>query len=227
MRASDSAIETQASVASRRVRTIGAAKGGLVHAMVVVACLALGACATKPLMPYSADTPPLVLAPAFQAGVQDKRARFRETYCAVLEAHGRGQTAAKPRTERNEEAPHLHRCRSGAVPPLLPRFGLEPTTLRWKQRLSTACTSCQKAGLTCENLFHGLARRSTRLQSKCGQSVAKPACLFAGCAPRPHHGYRHLSSTSSRGVSSVSPALTLSALVTAHSACRGRTPMRR
>ena len=89
MRASDSAIESQASVASRRARTIGAAKGGIVHAMVVVACLALGACATKPLVPYSADTPPLVLAPASQAGVQDKRARFREIYCAVLEAHGR------------------------------------------------------------------------------------------------------------------------------------------
>ena len=96
MRASDSAIESQASVASPRARTIGAAKGGIVHAMVVVACLALGACATKPLMPYSADTPPLVLAPAFQAGVQDKRARFRETYCAVLEAHGRGLPDYRP-----------------------------------------------------------------------------------------------------------------------------------
>ena len=90
MCASDSASESQASVASRRVRTIGAANGGIVQAMVVVACLALGACATTPLVPYSADTPPLVLALASQAGVQDKRARFRETYCAVLEAHGHG-----------------------------------------------------------------------------------------------------------------------------------------
>ena len=40
-------------------------------------------------MPYSTDTPPLVLAPASLAGVQDKRARFREIYCAVLEARGR------------------------------------------------------------------------------------------------------------------------------------------
>ena len=37
-------------------------------------------------MPYSADTPPLVLVPATQAGVQDKRARFREIFCTVLEA---------------------------------------------------------------------------------------------------------------------------------------------
>src|SRR5688572_32483102 len=48
--------------------------------------LALAACASNPLVPYSTDTPPLVLVPAAQAGVVDKRARFREIYCAVLEA---------------------------------------------------------------------------------------------------------------------------------------------
>ena len=46
----------------------------------------LAACSSKPLVPYSTDTPPLVLAPAAQAGVVDKRARFREIYCAVLQA---------------------------------------------------------------------------------------------------------------------------------------------
>lgn len=50
------------------------------------AVLVLVACSTEPLVPYSTDTPPLVLAPAAQAGVVDKRARFREIYCAVLEA---------------------------------------------------------------------------------------------------------------------------------------------
>jgi hypothetical protein len=48
----------------------------------------LGGCAAKPLVPFSTDTPPLALVPAAQAGVQDKRARFREIYCAVLEAQG-------------------------------------------------------------------------------------------------------------------------------------------
>jgi hypothetical protein len=48
----------------------------------------LGACATKPLIPYSTDTPPLILAPATQAGIADQRGRFREIYCAVLAARG-------------------------------------------------------------------------------------------------------------------------------------------
>ena len=57
--------------------------------MVLIAtgvCLVLAACATEPLVPYSTDAQPLVLAPAGEAGIVDKRARFREIYCAVLEA---------------------------------------------------------------------------------------------------------------------------------------------
>src|SRR5262245_52046322 len=45
--------------------------------------LVLGGCASKPLAPYSVDTPPLVLTTVTQAGGQDKRGRFREIYCAV------------------------------------------------------------------------------------------------------------------------------------------------
>jgi hypothetical protein len=37
-------------------------------------------------MPYSTETTPLVLAPAIQSDKQDKRGRFREIFCAVLEA---------------------------------------------------------------------------------------------------------------------------------------------
>jgi hypothetical protein len=62
----------------------------------LASCLALVACATKPLVPYTTDTPPLILVPASYAGVQDKRARFREIYCAVLEAHGRALPDYRP-----------------------------------------------------------------------------------------------------------------------------------
>lgn len=54
----------------------------------VVAGIILSACATAPLSPYRTDTPPLVLVPATQAGVQDKRGRFRQIFCEVLEARG-------------------------------------------------------------------------------------------------------------------------------------------
>ena len=70
-------------------------------------CLVLAACASKPLVPYSTDTPPLVLAPAAQAGIVDKRARFREIYCAVLEAR--------------RELPDHRRCEEA-----LTRVGEEP-----------------------------------------------------------------------------------------------------
>ena len=53
---------------------------------VAIACVTLVACASKPLVAYSTDTPPLVLVPAASAAVVDKRARFREIYCAILEA---------------------------------------------------------------------------------------------------------------------------------------------
>jgi hypothetical protein len=59
--------------------------------------LMLSGCASAPLVPFSTDTPPLILVPAAQAEVQDKRGRFREIYCAVLAA-------------RVGEAPDLRPC---------------------------------------------------------------------------------------------------------------------
>ena len=74
----------------------------------VPAVAVLEGCASKPLMPYTTDTPPLVLVPAALAGVQDKRARFREIYCAVLEA-------------RRSEVPDYRPCDEA-----LTRVGTEP-----------------------------------------------------------------------------------------------------
>jgi hypothetical protein len=60
----------------------------LAAAIATGACSCLTACISKPLIAYSTDTPPLALVPAERAGIIDRRARFREIYCAVLEAHG-------------------------------------------------------------------------------------------------------------------------------------------
>jgi hypothetical protein len=64
---------------------------------VILISLMLSACASKPLVPYTTDTPPLVLLPASEAGVTDKRGRFREITCAVFNDHGR-------------ELPHYRDC---------------------------------------------------------------------------------------------------------------------
>lgn len=69
---------------------------GVAPLVAALACFALAACATKPLVPYTTNTPPLALVPASQAGVLDKRSRFRETFCAVLEAHGKALADYRP-----------------------------------------------------------------------------------------------------------------------------------
>ena len=48
----------------------------------------LSACASKPLNPWTTDSPPLALVPVADAGVDDQRGRFREIYCEVLESRG-------------------------------------------------------------------------------------------------------------------------------------------
>ena len=60
----------------------------LFSTIAVVTCIVVSACSTKPLSPYMEDTPPLILVPAVQAGVEDQRGRFREIFCAVLEERG-------------------------------------------------------------------------------------------------------------------------------------------
>ena len=56
--------------------------GGRVFLIIaILATPFINACSTRPLEPYSADTPPLILVPVSYAGVEDKRARFREIFC--------------------------------------------------------------------------------------------------------------------------------------------------
>ncbi len=54
--------------------------------IVLLAGLILTGCASKPLQPFTTDSPPLVLAPAIQHQDQDQRGRFREIFCEILEA---------------------------------------------------------------------------------------------------------------------------------------------
>lgn len=44
------------------------------------------ACASKPLMPWDTNAPPMAMVPVADAGVKDQRGRFREIFCAVLES---------------------------------------------------------------------------------------------------------------------------------------------
>jgi len=91
---------------SRRSNAFSAA--GRRWAAAAVAAALLGGCAGSPLIPFTTDTPPLVLVPAAQAGVQDQRGRFREIYCAVLQA-------------RANEVPDHRPCEEA-----LTRLGTEP-----------------------------------------------------------------------------------------------------
>ncbi len=80
----------------REARGPHAARVWGLPALAIAAGLVAAGCSTRPLIPYSAETPPLALVPATQAGVQDKRARFREIYCAVLQARGNEVPDGRP-----------------------------------------------------------------------------------------------------------------------------------
>jgi hypothetical protein len=75
----------------------GHGMGGIVMVMIMV--MALGACSMTPLVPYTTETPPLILVPAAQAGVEDKRARFREIFCEVMATHGTALPDYRPCTQ--------------------------------------------------------------------------------------------------------------------------------
>ncbi|MGO4325906.1 hypothetical protein AB4Z48_01015 [Cupriavidus sp. 2TAF22] len=122
---------------------------------VIAACLALGACAGQPLTPYSADTPPLALVPAAQAGVRDGRARFREIYCAVLQARGAAVPDARPCDDaltRVGDEPagtgrpvDLGQSRRGLVALLVPGIGYQ-CFAPWLKTPGTVATHVQQFG---------------------------------------------------------------------------------
>jgi hypothetical protein len=117
--------------------------------------LALAACAGKPLMPYSAETPPLVLVPASQAAVVDKRARFREIYCAVLQARERELPDYRPcedaLTRVGDEAPgtgkpvDLGQSRRRLVAAIVPGIGYECFE-QWLQSPGTVAQHVRQFG---------------------------------------------------------------------------------
>jgi hypothetical protein len=118
-------------------------------------CAALAGCAGSPLVPFSTDTPPLVLVPAAQAGVQDQRARFREIYCAVLQARASDLPDIRPcddaLTRLDAEPPGsgkpvpLGASSRHLVVALVPGIGFE-CFAKWLEPAGTAAQHVRKYG---------------------------------------------------------------------------------
>ena len=73
----------------KRARRVGWARARRHFLVGMTLSATLNACSSPPLLPFTKDTPPLMLVSAQQAGVTDERARFREIYCAVLETRAK------------------------------------------------------------------------------------------------------------------------------------------
>lgn len=78
------------------------------HVLTAAIAVLLAACSGKPIVPYTTDAAPQALLPVTRAGIDDKRGRFREVVCAVMEDHGR-------------DLPHYRPCDVALV-----RVGKEP-----------------------------------------------------------------------------------------------------
>jgi len=107
------------------------------------------------LSPYSTETPPLVLVPAGQAQIKDQRARFREIYCAVLEAHGHELPDYRPCDEAltrvgSEPAPtgkpvDLGNSGRHLIAAVVPGLGWECMT-DWLQSTGSVATNLRRYG---------------------------------------------------------------------------------
>jgi hypothetical protein len=67
-----------------------------IFALVFAAGVAVSGCYRPSLVPFSLDTPPLILTPASLAGVRDGRGRFREIFCAIRADHGQSLPDDRP-----------------------------------------------------------------------------------------------------------------------------------
>lgn len=54
----------------------------------IALALMVSACAGKPLVPWDTESAPYVMVPIADADIDDRRGRFREIFCAVLESRG-------------------------------------------------------------------------------------------------------------------------------------------
>jgi pimeloyl-ACP methyl ester carboxylesterase len=142
----------------------------------LLAALVAG-CAGAPLVPFSADTPPLVLVPAGMAGVVDARARFREIYCAVLEAHGHDAPDYRPCDDAltrvgTEPAGagrpvELGPSKRGLVAAVVPGIGYD-CFAKWLAPAGTTATHVRKYGYDMMALqvdaLSGTARNAQRIR---------------------------------------------------------------
>jgi hypothetical protein len=64
--------------------------------VIAAAALFAGGCGRSSLLPFDLGVPPQILTAATGAGVIDGRARFREVWCAIRDAHGRSLPDDRP-----------------------------------------------------------------------------------------------------------------------------------
>lgn len=118
---------TRATAACRPSPARGRPPGAVLGAALA---LLMGACTAPPLLTRDPEVPPLILAPTTALGIADRRARFREIYCAVADARADAAAACATDLVRiaGEGPPsgapvHLGPSRTGLRVLLVPGLG--------------------------------------------------------------------------------------------------------